>query len=124
LRIEGILFKSDDCLTPIPDAVIDIWHCDNHGEYDMKGFKCRGQIKTDAKGSYTINTIFPPPYGNRPRHIHVKVRAAGYKELTTQIYFQGDPNLRNDFSRSAEKTRIIELISEKNYQKGSFNIYL
>lgn len=124
LKIEGRLLKSDDCETPIADAVIDIWHCDNHGDYDMKGFKCRGQLKTDAQGNYSFNTIFPPPYGNRPRHIHVKVRAQGYKELTTQIYFSGDPNLRNDFARNAEESRVIQLITEKSYKKGSFNIYL
>lgn len=124
LRIEGKLLKSDDCQTPIPDAVIDIWHCDNHGNYDMSGYKCRGQLKTDANGNYTLNTIFPPPYGNRPSHIHVKVRAHGFKELTTQIYFYGDPNLGNDFARNAEETRIIHLTTENNLKKGSFNIYL
>ena len=33
----------------------------------------------------------------RPAHIHVKVRAGGFRELTTQLYFKGDPFNQNDF---------------------------
>jgi catechol 1,2-dioxygenase len=124
LYIEGKVLKGDDCQTPVMDAVLDIWHCDDHGDYDMRGYKCRGQVKTDAKGHYSFTTIFPPPYGGRPRHIHVKVRASGFQELTTQIYFKGDPNLGSDFSKDAEAARTIDLTSEKNLQKGSFNVYL
>jgi protocatechuate 3,4-dioxygenase beta subunit len=124
LYIEGKVLKGDDCETPVKDAVLDIWHCDDHGKYDMSGFGCRGQVKTDSKGSYSFTTIFPPPYGGRPRHIHVKVRAPGFQELTTQIYFKGDPNLGNDFSRSAEAARTIELTSGKDMKKGMFNVYL
>src|SRR5688500_14714796 len=39
LRITGQILKGDDCKTPVPNAILDIWHCDNHGEYDMKGYK-------------------------------------------------------------------------------------
>ena len=62
LRIEGTIF-SRDCKTPVADATLDIWHCDNEGNYDMRGFKGRGQVRTDANGHYVFTTIFPPPYG-------------------------------------------------------------
>ncbi len=124
LQIEGTVVNGNDCTTPVANAILDIWHCDNHGEYDLKGFKCRGQIKTDSQGYYRFTSIFPPPYGSRPRHIHFKIRAKGYPELTTQLYFQGDPNIGNDFARKAQKDRVISLTDDRDLKKGTFNIYL
>jgi len=124
LTIEGKVVKGDDCSTPVANAIVDIWHCDNKGEYDMQGYKCRGYVVTDANGNYSFASIFPPPYDGRPRHIHVKVRAQGYPELTTQIYFQGDANIKNDFAKNAEKTRVIALTDQKHGKKGKFDIYL
>ena len=123
LRIEGHVF-SGDCKTPVADAILDIWHCDNEGNYDLKGFKGRGLVKTDSNGRYSFTTIFPPPYGNRPRHIHIKVRAKGKTELTTQLYFRGDPNIKNDFARNAEQDRVISLKTENNQKTGMFDIYV
>ena len=124
LEISGKVISSDDCSTPVSNAIIDIWHCDSHGDYDMRGYKCRGVVRTDGSGNYTFATIFPPPYGNRPRHIHFKIRAEGHRELTTQLYFKGDPNIRNDFARNAEASRVIALRSENNLKRGVFNIFL
>ncbi len=86
LTIEGKVLKGADCKTPVANAIIDVWHCRNNGEYDMQGYKGRAQLQTDAKGNYSFTTIFPPPYSGRPRHIHFKIRAAGFNELTTQLY--------------------------------------
>ena len=124
LTIEGVILKGEDCKTPVPNAIVDIWHCDSSGQYDNKGFKCRGIVKSDATGKYTFTTIFPPSYGNRPRHIHVKIRATGFQELTTQIYFKNDPNLKNDFARNAEDARVIELVTADSSKKGRFDVYI
>lgn len=124
LEISGKVLSSDDCNTPVANALIDVWHCDNHGEYDMQGYRCRGVVRTDVAGKYTFATIFPPPYGNRPRHIHFKIRAEGRRELTTQLYFRGDPNIGNDFAKNAEASRVISLRIENNIRKGVFNIFL
>lgn len=124
LIIRGKIFKSGDCNTPVSKAVLDIWHCDDNGNYDMRGFKGRGQVTADANGSYSFTTIYPPPYGRRPRHIHIKVRAQGFPELTTQLYFHGDPNIQNDFARNAEKSRVVALKSEGKTRTGVFDIYI
>ncbi|HEX6226739.1 MAG TPA: hypothetical protein VFZ52_20105 [Chryseolinea sp.] len=124
LNIQGTVLKASDCRTPISDAVIDIWHCDSKGSYDNEGFKCRGVVRSDKSGKYSFTTIFPPSYGSRPRHIHIKVRATGFSELTSQIYFKDDKNLQNDFARNAEPSRILSLDKSDNILKGKFDIYL
>lgn len=123
LKIEGRVL-STDCHSPVAHATLDIWHCNQYGEYDMQGFRGRGQVKTDADGKYQFTTIFPPPYMNRPRHIHVKVRAEGRKELTTQLYFKGDPQIKNDFARNAREDRVIALNNEGDMKTGVFNIWV
>lgn len=124
LHIHGTVYKADDCSTPLSGAVIDVWHCDARGEYDMQGFGGRGQIKTDSLGNYSFKTIYPPPYGNRPRHIHFKIKVQGQPDLVTQLYFEGDPNIQNDFARNAEESRVIRLQSDDEIKKGVFNIYV
>jgi protocatechuate 3,4-dioxygenase beta subunit len=122
--IEGKILTGDECTIPVSGATIDVWHCNNHGEYDMQGFKGRGQVTSDKNGGYTFTTILPPPYGSRPRHIHFKIRAEGYPELTTQLYFEGDPYIKNDFARNAEKARITKVTVQDGRKKGHFNIYI
>lgn len=124
LTIRGKILKASDCTTPVANATIDIWHCDSHGNYDNDGFKCRGMVTTDENGNYTFTTIQPPPYGSRPRHIHFKVRAKGFPELTSQIYFKGDENIQNDFARNAESSRILEINTKGGAGTGQFDIYL
>jgi catechol 1,2-dioxygenase len=124
LVISGTIYKSSDCATPVPDAIIDIWHCDLNGQYDNVGYKCRGVVRSGRDGKYSFKTIFPPHYQSRPRHIHVKVKAKGYPELTSQIYFKGDPNLQNDFARNADQSRVLSITKKGEEQHGQFDIYL
>jgi catechol 1,2-dioxygenase len=124
LTISGTIFRSSDCSTPVSNAIVDIWHCDSDGKYDNSGFKCRGMVKSDKNGKYTFSTILPPSYGSRPRHIHFKVRAEGFNELTSQIYFKGDPNIQNDFARNADASRILSVSKSAGKQEGRFDIYI
>jgi protocatechuate 3,4-dioxygenase beta subunit len=83
-----------DC-APLADGELDLWHADAAGTYDLKGFVLRGRVRTASDGRFAIDTVLPGRYLNgatyRPRHLHLKVRAAGHAELTTQLYFPGDP---------------------------------
>lgn len=121
-----------DCKTPLSNVVIDLWHASPQGEYDMKTeeFQFRGQVTTNEKGEYFFKTLKPAPYTdgglNRPAHIHYKVRAKGYKELTTQLYFSNDERLENDIfvkiNNGIKRVRpIVEINEESNV---SFDIYL
>jgi protocatechuate 3,4-dioxygenase beta subunit len=83
-----------DC-RPLAGATLDVWHADGAGEYDHTGWRLRGRLTTDASGRWHVDSVVPGNYLNgaryRPRHVHVKLAAPGHRELTTQLYFPGDP---------------------------------
>jgi protocatechuate 3,4-dioxygenase beta subunit len=81
---------------PVARAVVDIWHADEHGVYDNKGFRYRGRVYTDEKGRYQVRTIRPALYPGRTRHYHVNVAAGGKLLLTTQLYFPNEPQNQRD----------------------------
>lgn len=91
-----------DC-QPLPDAQVDIWHCNARGIYsnvqdpgfDTSGQKfLRGYQLTDAQGTARFHTIYPGWYPIRTVHIHFKIRTAPVArrsyEFTSQVYFPDD----------------------------------
>jgi protocatechuate 3,4-dioxygenase beta subunit len=97
LYLSGRVFTRDG--RPLGNATIELWQCDVHGRYHHAGddgvprddnFQGYGATTTDADGRYAFKTIRPVPYGGRPPHLHVRVRAGGASVLTTQIYIAGD----------------------------------
>jgi protocatechuate 3,4-dioxygenase beta subunit len=81
---------------PVAQALVDLWHADERGEYDNGGFRYRGHLFTDAEGGFRFRTILPALYPGRTRHYHVKVQAPQQRVLTTQLYFPGEPMNRRD----------------------------
>jgi catechol 1,2-dioxygenase len=121
----------DDCMTPYKKAKIELWHCDNDGNYDNEtsDFKYRGTVYSDNKGNYCFKTILPVPYGSgdnyRPAHFHMMITAEGYQPLVTQLYFTGDPWIEKDRSASspAAKRRILEVQNLKDgSKKVAYNV--
>jgi protocatechuate 3,4-dioxygenase beta subunit len=76
--------------------MVEIWHADDSGEYDVDGMRLRGHQFTGADGSYRFETIVPGLYPGRTRHFHLKFQAASEPVLTTQLYFPGEPANRRD----------------------------
>jgi protocatechuate 3,4-dioxygenase beta subunit len=85
---------------PLPNAQVDVWHCDALGVYsDVRdpGFSTvgqkflRGYQLTDAHGAARFLTIYPGWYPIRTVHIHFKIRTAPSArrsfEFTSQLYF-------------------------------------
>jgi protocatechuate 3,4-dioxygenase beta subunit len=95
LTITGRVLSSGASCAALAGAEIDVWQANDAGVYDNAGFTLRGKFIADAAGSYRIETVLPGRYLDgaryRPRHVHVIVRAQGRAELTTQLYFAGDP---------------------------------
>ena len=102
----------DEAGEPVSDALVDVWQANVHGRYDHESdpnpapldpnFQGWAQLRTDKDGSYRVRTIAPGAYKvgenwTRPPHIHFKVARRGFHELTTQMYFSGNP--LNDVDR-------------------------
>lgn len=84
LIVKGRVLAYPDC-RPIPKAVIEYWHANPDGVYDDAH---RAILLSDKDGGYMFVTNFPGIYPGRPPHIHLKIKAAGFRPLTTQLYFK------------------------------------
>lgn len=93
---------------PISGCVLEIWQADASGHYNHPGdedgrksfdrnFQGYARIVTDADGAYRILTVKPAPYPTvvdgwvRTPHIHFKAHTPFNPNLTTQMYFAGEP---------------------------------
>jgi catechol 1,2-dioxygenase len=128
-----------DTRRPLASTVLDVWQANAKGRYDnddpakppQKGvYVNRARLVTDEEGYYEYESIYPGKYLNgdrfRPAHIHYLIRAKGYKELVTQLYFKGDPD--NTTDQFIKPSLIIELAAKRveggDYQEGVFDIVL
>jgi catechol 1,2-dioxygenase len=126
-----------DCFTPLAGVVVDVWQADTTGNYHDAGttYRLRGQMTTGDEGNFAFKSIKPGPYdvggALRPAHIHFKFHFPG-QELTTQLYFEGDPFLApNDpcgGCNSDEAALIIPLSAEtvdgESFMAGTFDVNL
>lgn len=102
VTLRGTLRGQRSACAAISGALIEVWQADETGEYDntTDQFLMRAVQRTGADGSYSFTTILPGWYLNgaqyRPRHVHYKVTAPGFRTLITQLYFVGDPYLEAD----------------------------
>jgi len=129
-----------DTKKPLVHAMLDIWQADTDGRYDnddpnkppAKGvYVNRTRVLTDETGYYEYETVHPGPYkigpdAWRPAHIHYLVRKAGYTNLITQLYFEGDRfNAKDEFIKSS---LIIKLEGAKvngtTIETGVFDVVL
>jgi protocatechuate 3,4-dioxygenase beta subunit len=95
LLVSGRVVNSQGQL--VEGAAVDLWHADHAGRYDTRGYKFRTKVTPDAKGDYTVETILPGHYSDRPaQHIHYLISAPGHKPLITQAYFATDPFFEGD----------------------------
>ena len=94
----------DSACRPLPDAEVDIWHCDNNGVYSGDGMRAarfcsggnqqalqrkdfRGVTTCDEDGTAWFSTCFPGWYPGRAVHIHFIVNVYGRRTLTSQLAF-------------------------------------
>lgn len=77
---------------PLPNARVNIWHCDKDGNYS--GYMgeegqtyLRGYQITDAKGEVLFTTVFPGWYPGRTSHIHFQVYVSSTYSVVSQLTF-------------------------------------
>ena len=73
---------------PIPNALVELWHADSEGVVHPDRF--RASLRTGEDGSFKVSTVWPG-YIWGPRHIHLVVTHADYRQLITRIFFKRDP---------------------------------
>lgn len=87
---------------PLVGAVLDVWQANKDGTYyepaGAEPFRLRGKFVSADDGTWQLQTIRPGNYALaanswRPAHLHFTITHPGYRTLTTQIYFKGDPFL-------------------------------
>ncbi len=113
-----ILFGTvyDEFARPVRNTLIEVWQANAAGRYvdalDPWGlpldpnFTGGGRCLTDDAGHFRIQTIRPAAYpglyksgqkGWRAAHVHFSFFGEGFESrLITQMYFEGDPLLRQD----------------------------
>ena len=118
LLVEGSVTRTDG--TPVAGAVVDSWHTDGDGFYDvqgpagLEGLAGRARFRTDAQGRFWFRSIVPASYpipddgpvGDmlkvqgrhpfRPAHVHFMVGHPGCETLVTHIFLAGDQYLDSD----------------------------
>jgi protocatechuate 3,4-dioxygenase beta subunit len=92
---------------PITGGLIEVWHTDPAGNYDLDGFRYRAGMQTSRQGAYSFETYMPGNYGGRPRHIHYKITAGGYESLVTQLYFENDPFFEGRLEKTLRKDPLV-----------------
>lgn len=105
LKVSGSLVDTKE--RPIAAGVVDVWHTNPSGQYDLDGYRYRGRIRTSQTGEYAFETFMPAGYSGRPRHIHYKISASGFEELTTQLYFEDDPFFEGNLKQTIDKDPIV-----------------
>ena len=103
---------------PIAGAALDFWQNAPNGLYDVQepenGYNLRCRTMTGEDGRFAFTTTKPLPYTIpldgpvavmmkhakrnvwRPAHLHVRIEAAGYETLTTELFIDGDEYLDDD----------------------------
>ena len=100
ILIEGKV--SNQWCEPVSGVLIDIWQACHSGRYNHPNdpnpapldphFQYAAEVLTRTDGGFRIRTVVPGAYPAshdwiRPPHIHMKITKLGFKELTTQVYF-------------------------------------
>ncbi|MEI9892417.1 MAG: hypothetical protein WDN28_00435 [Chthoniobacter sp.] len=92
---------------PIRDALVELWHADDGGQYTFSAdaprnpradvnFAGFGQFLTASDGAYKFRTVKAGLYRGRTRHFHFGITIPGQKaRFTTQLYW-------NEIARAAD----------------------
>ncbi|HEX7845646.1 MAG TPA: hypothetical protein VF476_07555 [Chitinophagaceae bacterium] len=134
--LKGIIHKEDG-KTPVSNALVEIWHCDEKEVYDNTSdeYRYRGGQRTTTNGKYEFKSVLPVPYKAdpnseaswRPAHIHMRVSVPGQQDLITQIYFKGGKYIETDkWASDPQAVNRILPISKKSSGESEivFNVIM
>ena len=105
---------------PLAGAIVDVWHSDDDGYYDVQhldsggALAMRGRLRTDQSGRFWFWSIkpaaYPVPHDGpvgqmleaqgrhpwRPAHVHFMIGAPECEPLVTHVFVAGDAYLDSD----------------------------
>ena len=106
LRVDGKVVNTKG--QKVHGVKIEMWQADYKGLYDVEGYRYRTKLEVADASSYSIETILPGHYDDRPaQHIHYLISAPGHKTLITQAYFATDPFFDGDPDKNFKKRNIV-----------------
>lgn len=130
MLVRGTVAATDG--RPIAGAVLDVWHADEAGFYDVQhaaeARAGRGRLLTDAEGRFRFWSVRPASYPiphdgtvgamlaaqgrhpYRPAHVHFIVAAAGFEPLVTHLFIAGDSYLDSDVVFGVKDSIIVDLV--------------
>jgi protocatechuate 3,4-dioxygenase, alpha subunit len=128
VTIHGRLLDGDG--VGVGDGLVEIWQANAAGKYAhpddrqkkplQKGFRGFGRIPTDARGHFRFSTVrpgrVPGPAGKlQAPHLSVTVFMRGLlKQLSTRIYFPGDPaNAQDPVLKRVPAARRATLVAKR-----------
>ena len=118
MYVSGTVSDTDG--KPLAGAVVDVWHSDDQGYYDLQKlaedsrYAGRGRFHTDDAGKFRFWTVRPTAYPipndgpvgkmleaqgrhpYRPEHIHFMIAAPDHRKLVTHVFAAGDEYLESD----------------------------
>jgi hydroxyquinol 1,2-dioxygenase len=116
--VDGTVTSADG--KPLANAIVDIWHSDADGFYDVQQMDKLGELagrarfRTDKQGRFYFWTIRPSfypipddgPVGDmlkaqgrhpyRPAHVHFMLQADGHEPVVTHVFDSTDKYLDSD----------------------------
>jgi hydroxyquinol 1,2-dioxygenase len=133
LFIDGSILSEDG--KPVANAVVDVWHSDAEGFYDvqlpeLQEPTLRARFHSDAQGRFRFWTIMPryypiPDDGTvgemlkacarhpyRPAHVHFMIMAPGHETLVTHLFVDGDQYLDSDAVFAVKNSLIRDFTHE------------
>jgi hydroxyquinol 1,2-dioxygenase len=134
LYVEGTVRSPDG--RPVANAIIDTWHSDADGFYDVQLPELaepalRARFRSDAQGRFHFWSIVPRfypipddgPVGDmlkatarhpfRPAHVHFMISAPGHETLVTHVFAADSPYLDSDAVFGVKNSLIREFTHER-----------
>ncbi|KAH7882667.1 aromatic compound dioxygenase [Phlebopus sp. FC_14] len=129
LYVEGRVLTTKG--EPIQNAIIDAWgKCRRYGLYDVHYVDqtnpdCRGRVRSGKDGEFGFRVAPPYPadadgpvgelmllmglHNMRPSHVHLMVKAPGYRTLVTAFYPEDSDYLTSDIVFGVKKSLVVKL---------------
>lgn len=106
----------------VAGARVNLWHADERGQYDMAGFRFRGQQVTDKLGTFAFETSEPGVGAGRAKHLCLRVHVPGKIDFSTEVFFPDDPKAAGD--ARFKKELLLRLVRQGSRRAALFDVVL